>query len=152
MPHRTWIVVADGARGRVFAYSHRTKEFDSALGQDFVGSRLPMRERVSDRGGQTLERHGEGGHSKAKAQDAKEHAQEELAREIAGALTSGRNDKSYDELVLVAPPSFLGLLRKQLDSPTLQLVVASHDKDLSKLKEHELAKLAPDLVPRPPLS
>jgi protein required for attachment to host cells len=152
MPHRTWIVVADGARGRVFAYSHRTKEFDSALGQDFVGSRLHVRDRVTDRGGQTFESHGEGGHSKAKAQDAKEHRQEELAREIAGALTSGRNDKSYDELVLVAPPAFLGLLRQQLDAPTLQLVVASHDKDLSKLKEHELAKLAPDLVPRPPLS
>lgn len=147
MTARTWIVVADGARGRVFSWSARDKELASPLDQDFVGSRLPVRERVSDRGGQTLERHGEGGHAKEKSQDKKEHDQQLLAREIAGALKSARNDHSYDQLVLVAPPSFLGTLRKELDGETSKLVVASHGKDLSHMKDHELKKVVPDLLP-----
>ncbi len=140
-------MVADGARGRVFAWSRRDKTLTSPLDQDFVASRLHVRDRVSDRGGQTLERHGEGGHAKSKSQDKKEHDQQELAREIAGALGSARNDHAVEELVLVAPPSFLGLLRKELDGPTAKLVIASHHKDLSNLPEHELTKRVPELLP-----
>ena len=138
MAQTTWIVVADGARGRVFSTDARDDEIDDALPYEFVGSRQPTRERVTDRAGQTLERHGPGGHAKSKSQDAKEHDQENLAREIADAMRSGRTDHRFDNLVLIAPPAFLGRLRTALDGPTAKLVTATHAKDLSGLPPHDL--------------
>ena len=142
----TWIVVADGARGRVFSADTRDKKIDSALPYEFVGSRQPTRERVTDRAGQTLERHGPGGHAKSKAQDAKERDQDNLAREIADAMRSARTDRRFDNLVLVAPPAFLGRLRTALDAPTAKLVTATHAKDLSHLPAHDLRQRLRELL------
>ncbi|ANJ66332.1 hypothetical protein A9404_02110 [Halothiobacillus diazotrophicus] len=45
---------------------------------------------------------------------------------------------NYDELYLVAPPHFLGLLRDQLDEQVQQKVTQQIDKDLSRLDKEEI--------------
>ena len=147
MTRATWFVVADGARARVFSQEPGSDTLASALPQDLIGSRQPTRELVTDRSGQALERHGPGGHAMNKSQDAKVHGQEVLAREVAAAIRGGRNDGSFDRLVLVAPPAFLGRLRAVLDSSSSELVVASHAKDLSKLSLHDLSERLRELAP-----
>lgn len=140
MTRHTWFVVADGARGRIFEQTRGSAHLEPALPYDLVESRLPTRERVTDRGGQTLERHGKGGHSKWKAHDAKAHGQQELARRIADELRRARAENRFEELVLVMPPAFLGLLRKELDDDTNRRVVATHAKELSALTVHDLER------------
>ena len=138
MNNNTWFVVADGSRARVLARVPREERIVPALSRSFVGSRQPTRDRVTDRAGQTLERHGPGGHSKAKSQDAKEHDQELLARDVAAAIRGARGEGRFDQLVLIAPPAFLGQLRAVLDAATTRLIASTHAKDLSKLSQHEL--------------
>jgi protein required for attachment to host cells len=146
MQHATWIVVADGARGRILSREPGADRFVPALPFELVGSRLPTRDRVTDRGGQTLERVGAGGHAKLAAQQAKEHDQEVLAKRLADEISTGRTSNRFDRLVLVAPPSFLGMLRDSLDTASRKLVVATHAKDLSNLDPVHLEQRLRELV------
>jgi len=44
----------------------------------------------------------------------------------------------FDELVLVAPPAFLGLLRDNLSANAMKRVVQSIDKNLAQLDEAQI--------------
>ena len=56
----------------------------------------------------------------------------EFARELAERLEHGRVDHAYDELVLVAAPRFLGLLRATIGHEVPKLVVKSIDKGITR--------------------
>jgi protein required for attachment to host cells len=51
-----------------------------------------------------------------------------------------RTERRYDELVIVAPPKFLGTLRGELGKETAKLVVEELPKDLSWLNDRELER------------
>lgn len=61
-----------------------------------------------------------------------------FAAELAKLLQRGRNDNRYRELVLIAAPRFLGLLRGALDPATAALVRGTLDKDFGGLNDREL--------------
>ena len=42
------------------------------------------------------------------------------------------NAQHFQQLILIAPPKFLGLLRKELPGPLDQLLTRSIDKDLTR--------------------
>lgn len=53
-------------------------------------------------------------------------------------LDEGHGQQAYARLVLVAPPHFLGLLRKGLSHTLSKLVVASADKDYLHISQAEM--------------
>lgn len=53
-----------------------------------------------------------------------------FAQEIAERLRLARAEGAFEELALVAPPHFLGILRGRLDGPTRACVVSTIAKDL----------------------
>ena len=70
--------------------------------------------------------------------DQSEQERIRFAADIAACLSRGRGEKRFDEVILVAPPHFLGLVRKSLDAATSRLVRAEIDKDLSQLADEEI--------------
>ena len=48
-----------------------------------------------------------------------------------------RTDHRYDELVVIAPPEFLGTLRREMGKEVEKLVAQEVSKDLSGLSKHE---------------
>jgi protein required for attachment to host cells len=50
---------------------------------------------------------------------------------LARHLKELHNQRHYENLILIAPPRFLGMLRKELPSPLDQLVTSTIDKDLT---------------------
>jgi protein required for attachment to host cells len=133
-----WVVVADGARARIFEAHRHAPGLRSVLPYDLTGSRLRNRDYSSDRAGQMHQSGGYGAPSMGAQTDPVEHEHELLAREVAQVLAHGRNEHRVDAIVLVAAPAFLGLLRRAIDPQTRALVVAEEDRDLSRLPEHEL--------------
>lgn len=65
--------------------------------------------------------------------DPREVEGQKFAREIAHELATARVDQRFDELVVSAPPQFLGLLRAELDEHVRGRVKRWLDKDLTKL-------------------
>jgi protein required for attachment to host cells len=77
------------------------------------------------RGVQAAHHHGVNGE-----RSTKQHELTLFAKEVAHRIDSGRINREYDKLVLVAPPKMLGLLRQSLTQPTQAMLAAEIAKDL----------------------
>ena len=49
-----------------------------------------------------------------------------------------QNAASYDELVLVAPPHILSVIRETISKQTAAKIIGAVDKDLTKISDHDL--------------
>ncbi len=142
----TWVLVSDAARGRFFKLSEK-RELVPAYKHELISELLPSREIASDRPGRTFDRGSGGGrHAKEPHTDPKRHAKAELAHEIGHILDDERKKQTFDRLVVVAPPQFLGDLRAAMSKPVQDLIVAEVNKDLSKLAPHQLAIQLKDVI------
>ena len=134
----TWIVAADESRARVLQVARperKLEEIESMLNPE---GRLQDREMQSDAEPRFSGRAGGGPASDRETQGAVEHAVKVFAREVGRYLEKARTDHRFDELVLVAPPKFLGALRKELDKEVAKLVVQELPKDLSTFNARDL--------------
>lgn len=133
-----WVLVADAARARLFQVEPPQQTLSAALGRELIGSNLPNREIASDRPGRTFDSGGEGRHAKEPPTDPARHAQAEFARDVVQLLDENRESRSFDRLIVVAPPQFLGDLRAAMSQQLRAAVSAEVAKDLSKLPLHAL--------------
>jgi protein required for attachment to host cells len=139
MPKPTiWVLVADASRARLFRAEQPQQILTPALGEELIGSNLPSREIASDRPGRSFDRGGQGRHAMEPSTDPARHAQEEFARDVVRLLDEKRKSGSFERLVVVAPPQFLGDLRAVMPQQLQAAVSAEVAKDLSKLPPHEL--------------
>ena len=125
---RTWILVADGSRARIFRAAGKGKiEQCSEVAIDHP----PSREMASDRPGRTFDSQGAGRHAKEPASDPHEHAETEFLRSLAVQLDASHKSKEYDRLVIIAAPRALGTLRKNLSSGVSKSVAEALPHDLT---------------------
>lgn len=64
-----------------------------------------------------------------------------FASQVADYLKTARHNGAADELMLIAEPRFLGVLRQKLDTPTHNAVIREVDKDLTKASASDIAKV-----------
>jgi protein required for attachment to host cells len=131
----TWIVSGDSSRARVLQVTgrHRLAEV-----HDFVNpkGRMDDRELTTDAHPRLRATSGPG--SDRQETGAAEHEIELFAKEIDRFLDKARIDHRYERLFVLAPPKFLGLLRKNLDKEVEKLVRDAIDKDLSWFDAREI--------------
>lgn len=70
--------------------------------------------------------------------DPKEIKIDNFIREIARELDHGRTSKSYDKIILIAPPHVSGVLFQHIDKNVKDLIYKTIQKDLPNISEHEL--------------
>ncbi|HUG79449.1 MAG TPA: host attachment protein, partial [Burkholderiales bacterium] len=75
-----------------------------------------------------------------------EHVAEVFAKRIGDYLEKARTEHRYDRLYLVAPPKFLGVLRRKLDRDVEKLVMGELPKDLSGLRIQDLQEQLAEIV------
>ena len=127
----TWIVAADSSRARILQVldrERRLQEIDDLMNPE---GRLQDRELTTDaqprRDGSTREE-----------PSAVEHSVELFSKRIGDYLEKARTDHRYDRLCLVAPPKFLGLMRKELGKEVEKLVAEEMPKDISWFNAREI--------------
>lgn len=131
--HAVWVVVADASRARLFrAETPRGPlvELEDAV---HSASRLQDHELLSDRGGRAVDTQGHHRHGMEAPTDPHDQEAQRFAHELAERLHVHHNAHDFDGLVLVAPPRFLGFLRKALDEQVAKQVLASLDRDLTRV-------------------
>jgi len=114
----TWIVAADSARARVLQFADRGHELMEV--EDLLNPQGRLHERDVEN-------------------DA-EHQVDLFSKRVGEYLEKARSQHRYDKLVLVAPPKFLGRLRKQLGKEVEKLVTSELDKDLYRANARELER------------
>ena len=139
MATTTWIITADSSRARVLQVADREHKFVEV--EDFVNpeARLQDRDLQTDSEPRFNGRTGGPG-SDRETKGAVEHSVEVFAREIGQYLEKARNQHRFDRLHLVAPPKFLGALRKELGKEVEKLVAQEVPKDLSSFNTRELER------------
>jgi protein required for attachment to host cells len=134
----TWVVVAHRAGARIFEHKTPGKGLQLVQELQHAAGRLRSSEIDADRPGRAFDRAGQGRHALSTEESAHEHAAAAFARELAERLHSGRTDNRFGQLVLVAEPRFLGLLRGALDGVSASMVAGTVSKDLAHLQAREL--------------
>jgi protein required for attachment to host cells len=138
-PTTTWILIADGARARIYANHGPGKGVEAVEGAEFAGDHRPDREIMSDKPGRTFESVGTTRHAIQPHHDPHRELKRDFSEELAAMLEQQLAQKAFDRVILVAPPPMLGDLRAALSDHVQAVVYAELDKDLTKVPQAELA-------------
>jgi protein required for attachment to host cells len=134
-----WIIVANSGTARILRGNNALDQLDLVQELEHPAGRRRNSELVSDRQGST--RGGSLGASaglSARTEPSRVEARR-FASELADVIRDG--SASYERVVLVAPPTFLGDLRSALHPTTAKLVVASIAKDFTHMPLHALPEV-----------
>ena len=133
------ILIADQSRARMFISSGNGSELREVEG--FVHPRGRQRDGdvMADRPGRV--RSTSGGPAVAALPphaNQKEVEAGRFATQLADVLRTAHQRGTFDQLAIVAPPRFLGLMRDSLDEQTTRRLVACVDKELTLLEPRSL--------------
>jgi protein required for attachment to host cells len=157
----TWIVVADSSRARIFTpASEEPKPLDEIIhyvgragfaGPEKLSSphldevadlvhpagRMKPVDLEADRGGRVK---GPGANEPYDSRhvDFNHQMAEEFAGELVDFLSSARQEHRFDDLVLAAPPLFLGVLRKVMPPSLTCLVAREINKEYTRLTAEDI--------------
>ncbi|HEX9208818.1 MAG TPA: host attachment protein [Steroidobacteraceae bacterium] len=149
---RTRIVVADQAEAVFYDTAAPTQPPREVARIADTAAHLHDREFSSDRPGR--------GHAKARGtrhafggeNDPRHREAVGFARHIANQLEEARQRDEFDDLVVVAGPAFLGLVRQEMSKPTRARVVHEVHKDLVHSPVEELRQHLAELAEEPSLA
>lgn len=127
----TWILVADSARARLFSLNADGDDPDEIEAFANAEGRMPGRELERDRPPRTHDRFGAGRHAIEPHTSPQDKSTTRFAQLLQSVLERGRVEHSYDNLVLIAPPRFLGALNTALDRQVRACVSLEIHKDLT---------------------
>ncbi len=141
----TWIVAANAGRARFFSRARATDTPEEINDMVNTAARLRTGELETDRLGQrsaSKRRHSVGAPTQPSGyepdQSPAEHQTEIFARDVAGFLLKGHQQGRFRQLVLVASPEFLGILRGELDPQLKPVVTLEINKDYTQSSASEL--------------
>ena len=146
-PTTTWILIADGARARIFANLGPGKGIAPVEGGVLESDHAPSRDLAADRPGRTFESADVTRHAIDPAQDPHRELKRAFAERIASLIEKRLVENAFDRLVLVAPPVTLGDLRAALSAPVRQRVLAELGNDLTNTPIEELPKHLAVILP-----
>jgi len=136
----TWVLVADGARARIYVNDGPGKGL-KPVGVEFdAGLPHSNRDVMADREGRSWTASGTGRHAMERKTDPKRQIEQNFARDVAQHVGQAALEKKFDRLVLVAAPKALGDLRGELPRQARDLITQEVDKDLVNLAPKALEK------------
>lgn len=147
MTTATWILVADSSRARL--YSAPGLDQPWTLLKEYVHpeSRVSEGGLTTDRAGRTYGSAGGGARSAMESKTSpKEVEFGNFALELANELHDGHGQQAFDRIVLVAPPHFLGLLRRAINGTVSKLIGESVNKDYMHLDDKALHRHLDPLI------
>jgi protein required for attachment to host cells len=125
-----WVLVANSAEARIYAGRHRHAPLTLVDTLTHEAARLHPREVLADAPGRVHDRFGPGRHSIDSGEQVRAEERERFAREIAASLLEAQRQRKFEELIVMAAPAFLGVLRAEFNKPLASAVIAEVPKDL----------------------
>lgn len=132
----TWIIAADSSRARILQVTDRGRDLDEV--EDLLNPEARADDRQLTTDAHARFRGTSGPGSDREETSAAEHATELFAKRLGDYLDKARTAHRYDRLHLIAPPKFLGRLRKELGKEVQKLVAEELPKDLSWLNARDI--------------
>lgn len=135
---KTWILVADEGRARVFEAEHADGMLQEIHAFVHAQARQHGRDIASERLPRTQESMGSARHAIEPHTDLETIEAQRFAHELAEFLDQARKQQRFGRLLLLAAPRFLGTLRGILPEQVIKLVGGSIDKDVTHERAEEI--------------
>ncbi|HET7161330.1 MAG TPA: host attachment protein [Rhodanobacteraceae bacterium] len=137
------ILAADRARARLFSLDKGAPHMIEIA--DFVNpeARTPGHEREHAPPPRVHDRFGEGRHAIEAHTSPREKAALQFAAMLGSHLKRAHDEQRYRELVLIAPPGFLGALNAALGARLCETVLLRVSKDLTRSPANEIREALP---------
>jgi protein required for attachment to host cells len=142
----TWILVADTTHARIFTADTPSSALTEIEGLTHTESSLHDREITTDLPGKIKSANG-GGHAFEQPTDPKKHEVDTFAHYLAKHLEEALNAHKFEQLLIVAEPVLLGLLRKCLSEQIKKKVCFELDKNITMHSAEDIRKHLPDYLP-----
>lgn len=145
--NQIWVLVANASEAKLYAAPFLGKELSLIEEFSHPESRNKGSDLTSDKVGHYQSNSGVGSAHGAFVEptDPKQFEAVRFAHELANRLEKGRTSNLYAKLVVIAPPQFHGLLKKECNGHIQNLVMHYVDKDYTKLTEGELVSMLEEL-------
>lgn len=143
---KTWILIADGARAKVYQNNGPGTGLRETRFPEMVGAHEPSKEIYADRPGRMQSAPGGAVHRMDYPSDPHREQKRIFAKDIADFLKLQQREKAFDDLVIVAPAKTLGDLRELLDKSVASHVKIEVAKDLTQFSAQDLHKHLGDVV------
>jgi protein required for attachment to host cells len=136
---KKWILIADATRARIIRELVPDPETGERL-EDIVmeTEHKPARQIMSDRPGRSFSSHSDQRSAMEYRSDPVRVQQARFAAEIVETLDKQRKSDAFDQLIIVAEPRMLGIIRENLPDALKPFVKGEYDKDLSNLPVKKL--------------
>jgi protein required for attachment to host cells len=143
---RTWILIADAAHARVLETRGIGKSLIAV--PDFeMSADLPRSHDLgTDRPARTHESVGKTRHAIEPRNDPHRQLKHEFAARVAERLDAAAAARSFDRLLIAAPPAMLGDLRQALHKQTQDRIAAEVPKDLVRTADRDLRPHFADVI------
>ena len=127
----TWVIAADASRARIFRMPDRNRDLEE-IG-DFVhqASRAKDRDLITDAQGRYFGGELGMGHSAPSRTDPTEYEADRFSKQLSDYVEKARTQHEFDNLCLIAPPKFLGMMRQNLSREAQKLINKEIPKDIS---------------------
>lgn len=129
---RTWILVADGGRAHVLERLGAAHQLAAVDDMVFEAELPRTSELGSDRPGRSFQSNGAKRHAHTARRDLHDALEDAFVQRLVATLAAAQTAARFDQLVLIAPPRALGVLRQQLTNALRAVVRGEIDKDLTK--------------------
>ena len=142
----TYILVADNVRARIFTAETPSSPLEEIEALAHTEGRLHDRDITSDYPGKIK---GEGGVGHAFEQPTvpKKHEADVFAHHVAQYLDEAHDAKQFEQLLIIAEPSFLGLLRNHLSEQIKKLVCFELAKNITTHSTKDIRDHLPTYLP-----
>lgn len=140
-----WVTVADSSRARIFRADSSSAPLEEIQTLAHPEARLHEGDLTTDRSGRDTNSTS-GSHGFGTAAETKEQEATRFASRVCGTLEASHQKGSFDKLYIVAPPSFLGLLRKHRSNRVKQVVADELSKNLCTLDAKTIRSHLPEYL------
>ncbi|MBG1232112.1 host attachment protein [Aestuariivirga litoralis] len=136
------VAAADGAHARFFDYSRDAKGGAARQVRVMNHPALQSKDLVSDRPGHGQGSNGGGTHAIEPRVSPHEAEETKFLHDVIAQIV--KEAVGYDQLIIIAPPRALAVLRERLPRAERERVVLELNKDVLRMPEGDVAKLVED--------
>jgi protein required for attachment to host cells len=147
----TWILVADGAHARIFNADTAKSALSELESMIHPESQQHEQKLTSDLPGRQAGGATGSYHSVSSETEPKKYEAKVFAKALCKHLEAAYNAHKFRQLIVVAAPAFLGLLRAEMKKNVSKVVTLEIDKDIVEQDVDSIRAQLPDILPYLPL-
>lgn len=125
-----WILVANQAEAQIYSATRLPGSLTLVQTLNHKAGSARARDLTSDAPGRVHDRQGAARHSMEPDTGVKEELRRRFVKELVDKLQAARLKAQYDQLVLLAAPAVLGVIRKTMSADLERVVIREIPKDV----------------------